>query len=129
MKESDSEFGHFWENECFKTLTLKNYKAERTWERSPYDILVNNKIRIDVKSACPYFGKTGYRVHTFALNKRIPTCDIYVLYALYENKKDIERIMIVPSSIVGQISISVGSKSKYHQYTDRWDYIDILQGE
>jgi len=123
-KESDSKFGHIWENNCFEYLKTKYNKIEKTGVLCPYDILVNNKIRIDVKSATPYFGKTGYKCHTFELNKKIPTCDIYILYALYDNGIDIERIFIIPSKYIPQISISVGSKSKYDKYIDKWDYIE-----
>jgi hypothetical protein len=125
IKKSETQFGNIWEEECYNTLKNKFEKVEKTWLRAPYDILINNSIKIDVKSATPTHGETGYSCHTFALNKRMPDCDIYVLYAI-SDENTIEKVMIIPSVFVCQVTISTGKISKYDQYIDRWDYIDSL---
>ncbi len=123
IKKSETLMGLNYEQVCAKYLTSKNYKVETTSIKAPYDLLVNNNIRIDVKSGCAY-DLSGNRVHTFGINKKDPTCDIYVLYGLNEDGIDIEKTFIIPSKNLKITTLSVGRQSKYNKYIDKWDYID-----
>lgn len=124
MKDSETLMGISYQDICIKQLNDMGYKAERTTTNAPYDVIVNDNIRIDVKSSHAYYIKKS-RVHTFAINKKFPTCDLYVLYALAEEGNEIERMFVIPSKYLKLISVSIGTNSKYNKYINRWDYIDI----
>lgn len=123
IKKSETEFGKTNESFINDLLKHKGYSTQRMPQNHPYDILVNNNIKVDVKASRLYRGKNG-SFYSFNLEKEYPTCDVFVLVAIddYDNKK----MYVLPSAIVsGQNQISVGSKnSKYNIYIDRWDYID-----
>lgn len=117
---SDTWFGKMYEEKATNLLMLLGYKVERMPTKHPYDLLLNDAIKIDVKAAKPYVQKnTGNKYHTYNLEKRNPTCDIYLLFAL----DDTERIFIIPSLFVNQTQIGIGKDSKYNKFMDRWDYI------
>lgn len=64
----------------------------------------------------------GSRAHCFSLGKVEPTCDFYMAIALTETKQ-IERILIVPAQLVKQTMLSIGKRSKYNVYIDRYDLL------
>ena len=120
IKSCESEFGYDYECECMNYLTLKyDYDCELTKVRYPYDILVNNNIKVDVKCSHLYKGKQG-SFYTFNLEKPKPTCDIYVCYCL--NNKEVTKIYIIPSCVLsGKTQLSIGElTSKYDKYIDNW---------
>lgn len=123
VKRSETQFGQLYQQKCIQILQDKGYIAEDTSTKAPYDIVVNNKVRIDVKSGCAYDLK-GSRCHTFNLEKQFLTCDIYMIFALDENGEKIERLLIIPSSHLNIVTLSMGTNSKYNKYKNRWDYID-----
>jgi len=91
--------------------------------RYPYDILVNNNIKIDVKVSRLSSANGGY--YTFNLEKPYPTCDIFVCYCINDDKKII-KTYVIPSCIMsGKTQLSVGRiKSKYDLYLDKWDLLN-----
>lgn len=121
-KDSDTLYGQ--ENEKFiaEKLTQLGYKVERMSTKHPYDLLVNESVKIDVKSSKPGL-VNGSRVHTFGLSKKDPTCDLYILIAHLDND-DIERIFVIPSHLLRIVTFCIGAKSKYNKFIDRWDYIE-----
>lgn len=124
VKESDTLTGKTAEKYITNILEGMGYTVEQMSTRYPYDLFVNGCVKVDVKSAHIYHGPDG-DFYTFNIEKPHATCDVYVLVQLQE-KNDPSRIMIVPAAVVpSQTQISMGiNKSKYHQYTDRWDYIE-----
>jgi hypothetical protein len=82
IKDCETEFGIDYQEVAIKMLQEKGYIATRTSVKAPYDIIINNKIRVDVKSGCAYELK-GSRCHTFNLEKKFPTCDIYIIFASF----------------------------------------------
>ncbi|MBN1058494.1 hypothetical protein FDB42_12065 [Clostridium botulinum] len=101
-------------------LEYKGYSVEKMSVKHPYDLLVNENIKIDVKVSHKYKGKFG-EYYTFNLEKANPTCDIYVFICAEEDKK---KFLIIPSKFLHQTQISVGYNSKYDIYKDSWDYIE-----
>ena len=76
----------------------------------PYDLLVNDCLKVDVKSSHLYEGKEG-NFYTYRTGKKFATCDVYILVALDAND-EIARTYILPSSIVmNNIQISIGEHS------------------
>lgn len=121
VKESESKTG--WDAEEIAKISIETsfgYKVEKMSKRHPYDLLVNDFIKVDVKCAKPYILK-GSRVHTFGISKKNSTCDLYIIYALDENGK-IERTFIIPGHKLNVVTMCIGSKTKYDKYFERWDY-------
>lgn len=98
-------------------LTVKKMSTKH-----PYDLLINDCVKIDVKVASPYVTKDGSPVHTFGLSKKYATCDIYVCVALDENE-EVEKTFIIPASHVQIVTLCVGKESKYNKYIDKWNFI------
>ena len=96
IKPCESRFGEEYEFECMKTVKHFGYRCEKTPIRYPYDLLVENNIKVEVKSGNIYHGKQG-DFYTFNLEKAKPTCDIFVCYCLEGDK--IKKVYVIPSSI------------------------------
>lgn len=122
-KGLETVLGERFEDYC------KNYMMEKlgldveTMKRGhPYDLLVNKNIKVDVKTSRLY--DKEFSCYTFNLEKRYPTCDVFVAYCISEGK-EIIKTYVVPSKILsGLTQLSVGvTKSRYDIYLDKWDVI------
>ena len=122
IKSCESKTGYEYELECISHLTKAEYDCELTKARYPYDILVNNNIKVDVKCSNLYHGTAG-DYYTFHLEKSKPTCDVYVCYCV--NNDVIQKVYIIPSCVLsGKTQLSVGvKKSKYDKYINAWSII------
>ena len=81
---------------------------------------VNDNIKIDVKTAHKYKSNTGFASYSFRLEKENPTCDIYYIWCIEDNK-----MLIIPSKFLHQKQLCItDKKSKYDKFIDRFDYID-----
>ena len=115
--------GREFEKVCEESIVGKfDYSVEQMNAKYPYDLLVNDNIKIDVKVSKMY--SSSFSMYTFNLEKRFPTCDIFVAYCISDNKKII-KTYVIPSKIMsGKTQLSMGVKtSKYDKYIDRWDLI------
>ena len=123
MKKSETLLGKNFEKKTINILEKQGFRAKQMSQNFPYDILVNEYVKIDVKVSRLYKGKNG-NFYAFNLEKPYATCDIYILIEI-SDEEEIRRIMIVPSKFVfTNNQISVGEKnSKYHSFTNRFDYI------
>lgn len=119
IKPCESEIGFKYECECMNFLTELGYDCELTKVRYPYDIILNNNIKIDVKCGNLYRGIQG-NYYTFSLEKSKPTCDVYVCYCVKDNKK--QKVYVIPSCVLSsKTQLSIGEKrSKYDKYIDNW---------
>lgn len=120
IKDSETKTGTKGEFFIKGLLERRGYSVEKMSTRHSYDLLVDSNVRIDVKTAKKYKSPKGFSFHTFNLEKKNPTCDIYILLKLEEKK-----VYIVPSKFTHQTQISMGNKSKYDEYENRFDYIDL----
>lgn len=127
VKDSETYFGKSQESTAAEILISKGFSVRKMSQNFPYDLLVDDCVKVDVKASHLYHGPNG-DFYTFNLEKDYATCDIYILFALSES--DESYIFIVPSKfVIAQNQISMGvSKSKYHRFKDRWDYISALSG-
>lgn len=132
IKESETTTGKKYEKVFTNILRKKGYKVCQMSQNYPYDLLVDDCLKIDVKSSHLYKGKEG-NFYTFRTGKKFATCNVYVLVAL-DDIDEIIRTYILPSStVMNNKQISIGEhNSKYGGYLDRWnilsDYIDFLKG-
>ena len=125
VKDSETYFGKSQEAAAAEILISKGFLVRKMSQNFPYDLLVDDCVKVDVKASHLYHGPNG-DFYTFNLEKDYATCDIYILFALSES--DESSIFIVPSKfVIAQNQISMGVlQSKYHRFKDRWDYISAL---
>lgn len=123
VKNCESEFGDFYErysiDDILRNTKLKSYKNKVGY---PYDITTNKHIKVDVKSSTIIENNNGYKYHSFNLEKKEPTCDIYILYCI-DNSDLIYKTYIIPSCHVygqTQIGISAYGISKWDRYKNNW---------
>lgn len=122
-KASETSKGNKYEY-WVKNHLVNSYQhlwIQKMTTKHPYDLLVNGCVKVDVKVAAPHH-HFGSRAHTFALNKKFATCDIYVCVALDE-KENIEKCYIIPSSHVQIVTLNVCENGKYNKYIDNWNFI------
>lgn len=126
LSNSESEFGNFYEeyaiDDIYNNTGLPGIHMEA---RYPYDILVNGNIKVDIKASRKLYNKnSAFPYYSFNLEKRDPTCDLYIFYCL-NNKCDIDRTVIIPSCIIsGKTQIGMGGLSKWEAYENKWNYFE-----
>lgn len=126
IKDSDTWLGKRQERIVAEMLREKGFGVEQMSQNFPYDLLVDDYIKVDVKASRLYRGKLG-NFYSFNLEKRFATCDIYVLLALTDSN-EIARTFIVPSKFVMKnTQISIGEiTSKYDRFEDKWEHFDAM---
>lgn len=98
------------------------YRVEKMSVKHPYDLLVNGNIKIDVKTSNKYTSNSGWSSYSFNLEKRNPTCDIYVLICNDDNKK-----LVIPSKYLKQTQVCItDNESKYEHFKDKWEYVELF---
>lgn len=124
IKYSETSFGNRFEIKCISDIFENTgLHSVQTSSRHPYDLLVNNSVKVDVKVSKEFTNNCHTKSFTFNLEKREPTCDIFILYCL-EDDESVRKALIIPAcSLLGQTQIGVGDKSKWDFYINRWDFI------
>lgn len=124
VKDSETTFGKRHEAIAAESLMAMGYEVRRMAQNFPYDLLVEDCVKVDVKSSKLYHGKNG-NFYSFNLEKDYATCDFYLLYAISDDEN--ERTMVVPSKdVIATTQISIGeTKSKYYVYEDAWELIEL----
>lgn len=127
VKDCESEFGDYFEryaiDDIYQHTGLSSYKNKVGY---PYDITTNRHIKVDIKSSTIIENNYGYKFHSFNLEKKEPTCDIYILYCLNDND-EIHKTIIIPSCHVygqTQIGISAYGNSKWDKYRNQWKWFE-----
>jgi hypothetical protein len=122
-KPSRTNFGRKYELKFMDYIENKGYEAIKMSTKHPYDILVNECVKVDVKASTLYRGRNG-SFYTFNLEKIYPTCDIYILYILSDDEKVLDVLVIPSKDVIGISQISLGEhSSKYYKYSNKWSYI------
>lgn len=120
IQSNDTSKAKLSEKHAIELLNQRGYTALQMSQNYPFDILVNENVRIDVKFSNLYHGPAG-NFYSFALRKKYPTCDIYMLIA----NSTPEKIYIVPALNCKQTQIAVGEfSSAQDKYLNRYDIID-----
>lgn len=124
VKYCDSEFGESFEKYAINDIRIHTgLDSYKTKTRYPYDIATNKHIKVDIKSSTIVKSNNGFLYHSFKLEKREPTCDIYILYCINDNDK-VYKTLIIPSCHVygqTQISTTISGNSKWDRYEDNWN--------
>lgn len=121
LKESETKIGQDFELVAKSILESKGFEVEKMSTKHPFDLLVNDLVKVDVKVGNPYLLR-GSRCHTFGLSKQYASCDIYLIFAL-EESGEVERTLVIPSQFARVVTLSIGENSKYNRYIDEFDYI------
>lgn len=121
-KGSETLMGQGYEHYISNLLEISGNKVEQMSTKHPYDLLVNGTVKVDIKAGKAYLMR-GSRVHSFGINKKDPTCDIYIIIAVDELGV-IERTFVIPSHFLKVVSLCIGKDSKYSRFLDKWGYID-----
>lgn len=122
-QSSTYKLGNDYELIAEESLKKLGFTTSLTSMGHPYDILVNNSVKVDVKSCLPSFQK-GSRIHVAGLNKKQQTCDIYIIYCLSEDGITIEKELVIPSHHLTGTTLNMGRNTKYDAYSERYDYIE-----
>ena len=69
IKESETQLGQDYEQIATSILKDKGFKIEKMSTGHPFDLLINNVVKVDVKVARPHMLRGKDRVHTFGINK------------------------------------------------------------
>lgn len=121
--------GDKWENIISEKLNLMGMENELMPHHHPFDILVKERVRIDVKSRHSFTTDSkGYQGYTFNIRK-VDNADFVILVIT-----ETETYFIIPLSkkTSHSIRIQVDPKrsSKYEQYRNNWNLIErFLSGE
>lgn len=75
IKESETYFGKRQETVAQEQLITMGYEVRRMPQNFPYDLLVNDCLKVDVKASQLYRGPHG-NFYTFNTEKPFCTCDI-----------------------------------------------------
>ena len=124
LRYSETSFGNKYEavaiDDIFENTGLHSVQ---TSSRHPYDLLTDNAVKIDVKVSKAFTNNCGAKAYSFNLEKREPTCDIFILYCLNDDET-YDKVLIIPScSLLGQTQVGVGLVSKWDFYNGKWNYI------
>lgn len=123
VKDCESKFGDDYEERFIVEVMEKcGLQSSRCRVRYPYDVLVEDCVKIDVKSSNRVIAH-GFEMYSSNIEKDLQTCDVYVIYCI-ENG-DVSKTYIIPSVVLsGKTQFSVGVKSsKYDKFLNRWDII------
>lgn len=123
IKDSETTTGKRIEEQVCKMLKHRGHRVKRMSQNFPYDLLVENCVKVDVKGSRLYRGKLG-DFYTFNLEKNCATCDFYILVLLDDDCNILQTLVVPSCHVMFNTQISVGAKnSKYYIYTDKWELI------
>lgn len=126
-KASETGLGKSIEKFVTDLLINKGFRVEQMSQNFPYDLLVNDVIKIDVKASHLFRGKAG-NFYAFSLEKKRFVADFYVFVCLSETGKK-EKIYVIPAYVGARnCQFSIGEHtSKYEKYIDRYDLLPLFE--
>lgn len=120
LKASATTTGQEQEKRAKKVLEGMGYKVESMSTKFPYDLLVNDCIKVDVKASRKH---GGYCI--FGINKTNPTSDLYICL-VFDDEKEIVKTFVIPSHFVKTKTLNVSPKSEYNRFIDAWHYLKVF---
>lgn len=124
VKDCETKFGEFFQDYCVEDIREHlNLNSINMKPRYPYDVLVENNIKVDVKAARER--KRFKDAYSVGLNKDNPTCDIYIIYLVDDNNIPFKRYIIPSCCLSGTTTLTIykSTADKYEKYVDNWDLI------
>ena len=123
VKNSETSIGHKYEFEIKEILEKLGYQVQKMTTKHPYDLLINDNVKIDVKvSRC--CNNNGFKFYSFNLERKYHNCDIFICVTLDDNEL-IDKILVIPSKyLMDRKQLSIGMSSSYDKFNKCFDYID-----
>lgn len=122
IQNNDTQKAKLSEKFAADLLRDHGYEVLQMVQNHPYDLLINQAVKVDVKFSNLYHGDQG-NFYSFALRKKYSSCDVYLLIS--NNDANEKSIFILPAKDAMQLQISIGEhNSIYHKYLNRYDVID-----
>ena len=123
LKNSETTLGNDYEYLAMNLLTNKGYKVNKMTTKHPYDLFVNDHVKVDVKVS-HYYHNDEVSFHTFGLGKKYHNCDIFICICLDDDDKVVKNLIIPSDFLIGIRQLSVGANSKYDKFNNKFEYID-----
>lgn len=124
MKDGDVMLGLKYEIYTKDLLEKKGFECVHTGTKFPYDLLVNDKVKVDVKVSHLVSAGEGYS-YTFKIAKNIPKCDMYIAHCLDKDESVAKTYIIPAHRLRNQGQLSIGKdNSIYDIYLNRWELIE-----
>jgi len=125
-KDSTYMTGNLYEKKAIIDIEEnESLSSVQTPTKHPYDILVDNRVKIDVKTSNGYdYGKSFW--YSFGISKSQHTCDIFIFYCINVADNSKSKTLIIPSSLVPNSQLSIGLESKYDKYSNNWGIISDI---
>lgn len=127
LKESNVSFGWKYEMKIKRMWELRGYEVKKMPVNHPYDLLINNLLKVDVKVSHSKLDK-GTPKHEFHLgDKSNDYCDLLILVALDAND-NMERVFYIPTNHLDPTltRIKLGKKSRYNTYLQKTSIVNDL---
>ena len=122
IKDCESNFGNKYELIAAEDIEKNTgLTSVQTKPRYPYDLLTDNNIKVDAKVSKQIFTNCHTWQNSFNIEKKQPTCDIFILYCLDRYSNYIKTVIIPSCILSGQTQIGVGKESKWDKYRDAWE--------
>jgi hypothetical protein len=126
-RDTDSDFGWLGERAVCRILRERGYRVRDGFPlRHPFDLLVNDVVRVDVKvaSRASYMGSTSLCSGWFFRIGKPPQSDVIALHLI-----DLEDTFLIPASVCPHSNITITTAGKYEQYRNRWEVIDQIESQ
>jgi len=124
LKASKYNFGIAFEKYTHGLMQGRGYDVIHTGKQCPYDLLINKKVKIEVK-ASRLVEFVDHMAYTFHIAENLPKCDIYIAHCVDDNDNIVKTYIIPAHKLTGKSQLTIGEhKSKYDIYIDQWDMID-----
>lgn len=124
IKTSETGLGKMFEDRFRKDVAKRfGWETKQMSMRFPYDVLVANTVKVDVKCGFLYKAEQG-EYYSFSLGTKDIKADFIVCYCLTDTKS-VSKIYVIPAVVLqGQKQISIGlTKSKYDKYLYSFELI------
>lgn len=118
LKPSQTEMGQRWEVYVEGVLRSLGHQVERQTTRAPFDLLVDGRVRVNVKSATFRSYRTGNSVcsgHFFGIGHTAKRCDVFALVRV--DGSDTPAVLWVRSSELQQQTLTLTKNHPFHQRT------------
>ena len=119
IKESETQKAVDAEKEVAKMIKENtNLNSKQTSMKAPYDILVDSRVKVEVKYS------DGYKNAFYSANLYDGLQKADILVFICRNEELGNKNLIIPSHhLQKKTQLSVGKKSQYDKFNNRWDYI------
>ncbi|WP_226035731.1 hypothetical protein [Aquibacillus saliphilus] len=125
IKESDTKFGQNGEDVAVEKIRSLGKEVLNLSTIAPYDLLINNHVKVDVKSAT-IWERNGKNTYAYNMPSKYHKCDIFLCLGFNENRDQVLNWYLIPSKLldVSTVYINADGNNKYSRFENRWDYID-----